>query len=194
MNQPSVAPPLVPPVAEARPVTTVHHGHERVDAYDWLRAKESPEVVAHLEAENAYTLERTAHLANLRESIFGEIKARTRETDLSIPMRVRDHWYYGRSFEGREYGASCRVPVSSPDDWAPPRPAEDATPDQPALPGEEVLLDLDQLAQGHDFFSLGGSSISPDSRLLAYATDVVGDERYTIRIKDLETGELLDDV
>ncbi|MGA8255149.1 MAG: S9 family peptidase, partial [Nocardioides sp.] len=74
------------------------------------------------------------------------------------------------------------------------QPAEDAMPDQPALPGEEVLLDLDQLAQGHDFFSLGGSSISPDSRLLAYATDVVGDERYTIRIKDLETGELLDDV
>jgi len=186
-------PPLLPPVAVQRPITSVHHGHERVDEYDWLRAKESPEVVAHLEAENAYTQQHTAHLADLRDAIFGEIKARTLETDLSIPMRVRDHWYYGRSFEGREYGASCRVPVSGPDDWTPPRPAEDATPDQPALPGEEVLLDLDQLAEGHEFFSLGGSSISPDSRLLAYATDVVGDERYTIRIKDLETGELLAD-
>ncbi len=186
-------PPLLPPVAERRPVTSVHHGHERIDEFEWLRAKESPEVLAHLEAENTYTQASTAHLADLRESIFAEIKARTRETDLSIPMRVRDHWYYGRSFEGREYGASCRVPVTGPDDWTPPKPAEDATPDQPALPGEEVLLDFDQLAEGHEFFSLGGSSISPDSRLLAYATDVVGDERYTIRIKDLETGELLAD-
>ncbi len=150
-------------------------------------------MVAHLEAENAYTEARTAHLAGLREDIFGEIKARTRETDLSIPTRVRDHWYYGRSFEGREYGASCRVPIAGPDDWTPPQPAEDATPDQPALPGEEVLLDLDALAEGHDFFSLGGSSISPDSTLLAYALDVVGDERYTIRIKSLTTGELLGD-
>jgi oligopeptidase B len=183
-----------PPAAPRRPVTTEHHGRVRVDDYEWLREKESPEVVAHLEAENAYTEARTAHLADLREQIFGEIKARTRETDLSIPTRVRDHWYYGRSFEGREYGASCRVPVAGPDDWTPPRPAEDASPDQPALPGEEVLLDLDELAQGHEFFSLGGSSISPDSGLLAYALDVVGDERYTIRVKDLGTGGLLDDV
>jgi len=182
-----------PPVAARRPVTSEHHGHVRVDDYEWLREKESPEVVAHLEAENAYTQERTAHLADLRQQIFDEIKARTLETDLSVPMRVRDHWYYGRSFEGREYGASCRVPVSGPDDWTPPKPAEDATPDQPALPGEEVLLDLDELADGHEFFSLGGSSISPDSTLLAYATDVVGDERYTLRVKDLGTGRLLDD-
>lgn len=182
-----------PPVADRRPVTTEHHGRTRVDEYDWLRAKDSPEVVAHLEAENAWTQERTAHLADLRERIFGEIKARTLETDLSVPTRVREHWYYGRSFEGREYGASCRVPVDGPDDWTPPRPAADATPDEPALPGEEVLLDLDQLATGHDFFSLGGSSISPDATLLAYAVDVVGDERYTIRVKDLGTGDLLDD-
>ena len=182
-----------PPTAPRRPVTSEHHGHVRVDDYEWLREKESPEVVAHLEAENAYTEARTAHLAELREQIFGEIKARTRETDLSIPTRVRDHWYYGRSFEGREYGASCRVPITGPDDWTPPQPAEDASSGQPALPGEEVLLDLDVLATGHDFFSLGGSSISPDSSLLAYAIDVVGDERYTIRIKDLGTGDLLGD-
>ncbi|WP_323792783.1 S9 family peptidase [Nocardioides sp.] len=182
-----------PPTAARRPVTTEHHGHTRVDAYDWLREKESPEVVAHLEAENAYTEARTAHLAELREEIFEEIKARTRETDLSVPTRVREHWYYGRSYEGREYGASCRVPANGPDDWTPPQPAEDATPDQPALPGEEVLLDLNELAEGHDFFSLGGSSISPDSTLLAYALDCVGDERYTIRVKDLTSGELLDD-
>ena len=145
--------------------------------------------MAHLEAENEYTQAQTAHLADLRQSIFDEIKARTRETDLSVPTRNRGHWYYGRSFEGKEYGASCRVPVTDPDDWTPPRPAEDSAPDQPALPGEELLLDLDALAEGHEFFSLGGSSVSPDGTLLAYSTDVVGDERYTIRVLDLATRE-----
>jgi oligopeptidase B len=184
---------MQPPVADRRPTSTEIHGHTRTDDYEWLRDKESPEVTAYLEAENAYTQERTAHLADLRRSIFDEIRARTRETDLSVPTRNRGHWYYGRSFEGKEYGASCRVPVADPDDWTPPQPAEDTAPDQPALPGEEVLLDLDRLAEGHEFFSLGGSSISPDASLLAYSTDVVGDERYTIRVKDLSTGALLDD-
>ena len=184
----------VPPSAPRHPVTTTNHGHTRTDEYEWLRAKDDPAVIAHLEAENAYTQERTAHLADLRARIFAEIKARTLETDLSVPTRVRGFWYYGRSYEGRQYGASCRVPVSDPDDWTPPQPAADASPDQPALPGEEVLLDLDALAEGHDFFSLGGSSVSPDDRLLAYAVDVVGDERYTVRVLDLATRELRDDV
>ncbi|MBJ7355962.1 S9 family peptidase [Nocardioides sp.] len=189
---------MQPPIAERRPVTTEHHGRTRVDDYDWLRAKGSEEVTAYLEAENAYTEHRTAHLAGLRQTIFEEIKARTLETDLSVPTRSRGHWYYGRSFEGKEYGASCRVPVADPEDWTPPRPDEDATPDTPALPGEEVLLDLDALAEGHEFFSLGGSSVSPDGTMLAYSTDVVGDERYTIRVKDLgvdaAAGELHDEV
>lgn len=186
-------PPVAPPIAERRPTSREIHGHTRTDDYEWLREKESPEVTAYLEAENAYTQDRTAHLADLRQAIFDGIKARTRETDLSVPTRNRGHWYYGRSFEGKEYGASCRIPVVDPDDWTPPRPAEDTAPDQPALPGEQVLLDLDALAEGHEFFSLGGSSVSPDGDLLTYSTDVVGDERYTIRVKDLTTGELLAD-
>ncbi|NYG56169.1 S9 family peptidase [Nocardioides perillae] len=185
--------PQQPPRAEARPVEETHHGHVRVDDYDWLRDKGSPEVTAYLEAENAWTQERTAHLAGLRQRIFEEIRSRTLETDLSVPTRNRGWWYYGRSFEGKEYGASCRVPVTDPDDWTPPRPAADCAPDEPALPGEQVLLDLDALAQGHDFFSLGGSSITADGDLLAYAVDTVGDERYTVRFKDLTTGGLLDD-
>jgi oligopeptidase B len=185
--------PTEPPVAPVRTTTTEHHGRPRRDDYEWLRDKDDPETIAYLEAENAWTEARTAHLADLRESIFQEIKARTRETDLSVPTRNRGWWYYGRSFAGREYGASCRVPVADPDDWTPPKPAEDTAPDQPALPGEQVLLDLDALAEGHDFFSLGGSSVSPDGNLLAYSTDVVGDERYTVRVKDLTSGELLDD-
>jgi len=184
---------MEPPIAKTVRTERTVHDHLRVDDYEWLRDKEDPEVVDHLEAENAYTQERTAHLAELRQVIFDEIKARTLETDLSVPQRMRGHWYYARTFEGREYGASCRVPVTDPDDWAPPRPAEDATPDQPALPGEQLLLDLNELADGHEYFSLGGSSVSPDERLLAYATDVVGDERFTIRVKDLDTGELLAD-
>ncbi|MBD8869670.1 S9 family peptidase [Nocardioides donggukensis] len=182
-----------PPVAARRPTERTVHGHTLVDDYEWLRDKDDPEVTAHLEAENAWTEHRTAHLADLRATIFAEIKARTRETDLSVPTRIRGHWYYSRSFEGKEYGASCRVPVADPESWIPPQPAEDASADLPALPDEEVLLDLNQLAEGHEFFSLGGSSVSPDERLLAYSTDVVGDERYTIRVRDLGTGELLPD-
>ena len=110
---------MQPPVAEPRPVTTEHHGRSRTDEYDWLRDKDDPAVLAHLEAENAYTQEQTAHLADLRQQLFDEIKARTRETDLSVPTRNRGFWYYGRSFEGREYGASCRVPAQGEDDWTP---------------------------------------------------------------------------
>ena len=184
---------LDPPVADRRPVTTTHHSRTRVDEYEWLRDKDDPAVLALLEAENEHTQAAAAHLAGLRQQIFDEIKARTLETDLSVPMRSRGYWYYGRSFEGREYGASCRVTVADPDDWRPPQPDQDCAPDQPALPGEELLLDLDQLAKGHDFFSLGGSAVSPSTRLLAYATDVTGDERYTVRVKDLDLGDLLSD-
>ena len=112
--QHSTEPAAQPPVAPRRPVTTEHHGRTRVDDYEWLRAKGTPEVMAHLEAENEYTQAQTAHLADLRQSIFDEIKSRTRETDLSVPTRNRGHWYYGRSFEGKEYGATCRVPVTGP--------------------------------------------------------------------------------
>ena len=191
--EPPAAPPVAPPVAERRPTTAEVHGTTRVDDYEWLRDKDSPDVTAYLEAENAHTQARTAHLADLRQTIFEEIKARTLETDLSVPTRIRGHWYYSRSYEGLEYGASCRVPVRDEDDWSPPKPAEHCSPTEPALPGEELLLDLNALAEGHDFFSLGGSTVSPDAGLLAYSTDVTGDERYTVRVKDLASGELLSD-
>jgi oligopeptidase B len=184
---------MQPPVAPRVPTVRTHHGLERTDDYEWLRAKDDPRVTAYLEAENDYTQARTEHLADLRKTLFEEIRSRTRETDLSVPYRIRGHWYYSRSFEGKEYGASCRVPTADPDNWSPPQPAEDCTPDEPALPGEQLLLDLNRLAEGHEFFSLGGSAVSFDGHLLAYATDVVGDERYTIRVLDLRSGELLDD-
>lgn len=192
-RDPHVQPPSEPPLIERRPVTSEHHGRTRIDDFDWLREKTDPAVLAVLEAENAWTQQQTAHLADLRERIFAEIRDRTQETDLSVPTRMRGHWYYSRSFEGKEYGASCRVPVLDAEDWTPPVPAEDCSADQPALPGEELLLDLNELADGHEFFSLGGSSLSLDDRLLAYAVDTTGDERFTVRFKELATGELLAD-
>ncbi|MBD3757946.1 MAG: S9 family peptidase [Microbacterium sp.] len=169
-------------------MTRTHHGDEVVDRYEWLRAKEDADVVAHLEAENAYTAQRTAHLAGLRERIFGEIRSRTLETDLSVPTRQGDWWYYGRTVEGQQYGIHCRAPLASPDDWTPPV----LTPGEPVA-GEVVLLDGNTEAAGHEFFSLGSFDVSTDGGRLLYGVDVEGDERYTLRIRDLATGADLPD-
>jgi len=177
-----------PPSAKRVETTRTHHGDVFVDPYEWLRDKSDPAVVAHLEAENAYTDAATAHLEPLRQSIFDEIKARTKETDLSVPARRGDWWYYARTFEGKQYGVQCRCPVGSPDDWDPPRLDEAIE-----IPAEQILLDQNAEAQGHDFFALGAAGVSPDGNILAYSVDVVGDERYTLRFKDLSTGELFPD-
>lgn len=144
---------------------------------------------AHLHAENAYTEARTAHLAGLRERIFDEIRSRTLETDLSVPVRRGSWWYYSRSVEGLQYGIHCRAPLAHPDQWDPPV----LTPGN-EVAGEEVLLDANAEAAGHEFFSLGTFDVSTDARLLLYGTDVVGDERYTLRVRDLHTGLDLPDV
>jgi oligopeptidase B len=177
-----------PPVAPVRPAPRSHHGDEVADAYEWLRAKDDPEVIAHLNAENAYTEERTAHLDELRTRIFEEIKGRTLETDLSVPSRRGSWWYYGRTVEGKQYGIHCRAPLASPDDWTPP----ELTPEAP-VDGEQVLLDGNVEAAGHEFFSLGSLEVSNDGSRLLYGVDVEGDERYTLRIRDLATGENLPD-
>lgn len=177
-----------PPVAKRVEHTRAHHGDVFVDPYEWLRDKADPEVIAHLEAENAYTDAVTEHLEPLRQQIFDEIKARTKETDLSVPTRRGDWWYYARTFEGKQYGVQCRCPVADPGDWNPPVLNEDV-----AIPGEQVLLDQNAEAQGHDFFALGAAGVSLDGNILAYSVDVVGDERYTLRFKDLRTGECYPD-
>ncbi|KWV31506.1 S9 family peptidase [Micromonospora rifamycinica] len=176
-----------PPVARQVPAERTHHGDTVVDEYAWLTAKDDPATIAHLTAENAYTEQRTAHLEALRGTLFAEIRQRTQETDLSVPSRKGGHWYYTRTVEGQQYGVQCRRPVRD-GETAPPVSADGAP-----LDGEEVLLDGNQLAEGHDFFSLGAFDVSPDGRWLAYSTDFSGDERFTLRIKDLSTGELLDD-
>ncbi|OZD64967.1 S9 family peptidase [Rhodococcus sp. 06-1460-1B] len=179
---------ITPPIAKKVPQGRTHHGDTFIDNYEWLRAKEDPEVIAYLEAENAYTEQQTAGLGALRGKIFDEIKSRTQETDLSVPTRMGQWWYYSRTVEGKSYGLQCRCPVDSPDDWTPPTLSSDVD-----VPGEQILLDANVEAEGHDFFSLGAFSISLDGTLLAYSTDTEGDERYTLRFKNLDTGELLAD-
>jgi oligopeptidase B len=171
------------PAARQTPSERTFHGDTVVDEYAWLADKDDPETIAFLEAENAYTESLTAGQEGLREEIFGEIKARTQETDLSVPTRKGGWWYYGRTVEGQQYGVFCRRAVR-PDDSGPPM-SEDGAP----LDGEEVLLDSNQLAGDQQFFSLGARTVSPDGSLLAYSTDFAGNERFTLRIKDLATGE-----
>ncbi|MGE2721370.1 S9 family peptidase [Mycolicibacterium celeriflavum] len=177
-----------PPVAKRVDTKREHHGDVFADPYEWLRDREDPDVIAYLEAENAYTEHATEHLAPLRQAIFDEIKARTKETDLSVPTRRDAWWYYGRSFEGKQYSVHCRCPVADPDDWTPPVLDENTE-----IPGEQILLDENVEAEGHEFFSLGAASVSLDGNILAYSVDVKGDERYTLRFKDLRTGELYED-
>lgn len=179
-----------PPLAAQKPQQRIHHSDVYVDNYEWLRDKESPEVIGHLEAENAYTHARTGHLELLQEQLFEEIKGRTQETDLSVPVRRGDWWYYTRTSEGREYGIHCRAPIADPDDWVPPIVT---VVDGVGLPGEQILLDDNVEAAGHDFYSLGSFDLSADGSMLLYATDVEGDERYTIRVRVLATGENLAD-
>lgn len=176
--------PPVPPIAKRVETRREFHGDVFVDPYEWLRDKTNPEVVAYLEAESDYADRVTAHLEPLRQNIFDEIKARTKETDLSVPTRRGDWWYYGRTFEGSQYGVHCRCPATNPDDWNPPEFDEHTE-----IAGEQILLDENVEADGHDFFALGAASVSLDGNLLAYSVDSVGDERYTLRFKDLHTGE-----
>jgi oligopeptidase B len=177
----------VPPSAKPVPTERTHHGDAFTDEYAWLTDPKDPETIAYLEAENAYTESMTEALAGLRAAVFGEIKARTQETDLSVPNRKGGYWRYVRTVEGQQYPLYCRRAVRD-GEVTPPMPADG----QP-LDGEEVLLDGNALAEGKGYFSIGAYSISPDDRLLAYSTDFSGDERFTMRVKDLATGEVLTD-
>lgn len=177
------------PIAPKRPVARTHHGDTFEDPWEWLRAKDDAEVIALLEAENAHADAALARLEPLRERLFQEIKGRVRETDLSVPSRRGEWWYYGRTVEGKQYGIQCRAPIASPDDWTPPVLSPDVD-----VPGEQVLLDSNVEAEGHSFFSLGSFDVTNDGTRMLWAVDVTGDERYTIRVRDLVTGATLPDV
>jgi oligopeptidase B len=176
-----------PPAARRIPAKRSYHGSTFVDEYAWLAEKENQDTVSFLEAQNAYAGAVISGQEELCEAIFEEIKARTKETDLSVPTRKGGWWYYSRTEQGHQYGVHCRRAVAG-DDESPPM-----TEDGSALDGEEVLLDGNLLAEGQPYFALGAFKVSPDGTKLAYSTDFCGDERFTLRVKDLATGELAAD-
>ncbi|HET9871237.1 MAG TPA: S9 family peptidase [Propionibacteriaceae bacterium] len=190
----SPTPAVSGPLADRRPRPRIHHGDRFDDPYEWLRDRTNPDVISYLEAENLYTEAKTAHLGQLRADIFDEIKARTKETDLSVPTYASHpgapegtpsaYWYYTRTVEGLQYPIRCRVAAA--DRHSPPDVEAE-------IAGEEVLLDGNLAAEDHEFFSIGAFAVSVDGTLLGYSTDVTGAERFTVRIKDLRTGELLPD-
>lgn len=180
---------ITPPVARRVPTVRTHHGDTFTDDLEWLRDKADSAVIAHLEAENAYTAAVTTDQQGLREAIFNEIKSRTQETDLSVPARRGSWWYFTRTAEGKQYPIFCRVAVASDDDWTPPTIEASES-----LDGEQVMLDCNAEAEGKPFFALGGLAVTEDGNLMAYCQDNAGDERFVLRIKDLRTGELAPDI
>ncbi len=165
-----------PPQAAQRPHILSTFGHDRVDPWFWLRERDNPEVLSYLEAENAYTETVLAPLEGLRNSLFEEMKARILETDMSVPTRRGPWWYYGRTEEGKNYAIHCRRPARAADELPPAgEPGED----------EQILLDENILAEGHDYFALGTAVVSPDHSMIAYGTDINGDERYELRFRSL---------
>ena len=165
-----------PPRAPERPHTLIAFDHERVDPWYWLRERDNSEVVSYLEAENSYTDAVLAPLEGLRTTLFEEMKARILETDMSVPSRRGPWWYYGRTEEGKDYAIHCRRPARVVDELPPAgEPGED----------EQILLDENVLAEGHEYFALGTAAVSPDHTTIAYGTDSNGDERYELRFKSL---------
>ena len=164
-----------PPVARVVPKIDTLHGEIREDDYFWLRDKQSPDVRAYLEAENAYTTAEMKHTEALQEQLYRELLGRIKETDLSVPYRDHGFWYYTRTEQGKSYPIYCRR-----------QGALDAP--------EEVILDQNALAQGKKFDALGGVDMSPDGRLLLYLEDTTGFREYTLYVKDLATGRLTDSI
>ena len=167
-------PPQTPPIAPRHPHTLTMHGHSRMDEYYWLRNREDPAVIAYLEAENSYTEASMAHTAALQETLFQEMRGRIQETDVSVPVQIDDYFYYFRTEEGLQYPIYCRKQGSLAAD-------------------ETVLLDLNALAQEHDYLRLGIYQVSPNHELLAYSLDTSGYEQFTLYFKHLPSGEVLAD-
>lgn len=178
-KEPIKWPNATPPVAELKDHNRVMHGDTVSDPYYWMndyfkKGPDSSKVVAYLEAENNYTHEMMKDTEPFQDQLFNEMKARIKETDESVPYFKNGYYYYQRTEEGKQYYKLCRKKGSLE---AP----------------EEVLLDVDKMAEGFPYYALGAASVSPDNKLLAYAVDTVSRREYIIQIKNLETGELLPD-
>ena len=165
-----------PPVAQKTPKTDVVHGETRIDNYFWLRDKDNPEVARYLEAENAYADSLTRHTSALQEQLYREMVSHIKETDIGVPFREGEYFYYTRTETGKQYPIFCRKQAA--------KGAFDGN------AAEEIILDQNALAEGQKFMSLGGMSVSEDGNLLAYSTDNTGFREYTLYVRNLETGEL----
>jgi oligopeptidase B len=166
--------PVKPPIAKRVEHFNTWHGEQVADEYHWLREKSNPEVIEYLEAENAYANAMTKDLKEFEEVLYDEMLGRIKQTDLSVPTVRGGYYYYSRTDEGKQYPVQCRRKGSM---------------DAP----EEVLLDLNELAEGHSYLGLGAFTVSDDERMLAYTTDTTGFRQYTLTVKDLQTGETLAD-
>ncbi|MFH2056951.1 MAG: S9 family peptidase [bacterium] len=163
-----------PPVAQIIPKVDTLHGDVRVDNYFWLRDKSDSNVIAYLEAENAYTEAMTAHTKDFQEKIFQELIGRIKETDLDVPYKLGSYYYYSRTEEGKEYKIYCRKLGD--------------------LDGvEEIILDVNEIAAGKDYCYLAIFEVSPDQNLLAYGIDTTGAEQHVLYFKNLTTGKILSD-
>lgn len=162
------------PVAAKKAKELTIHGHTRVDNYYWLRERENPEVIAYLEAENAYRESVMKGTEQFQKDLFDEIVGRIKQDDESVPYKENGYFYYTRYEEGKEYPIFCRKKGS-------------------LEAGEEILANVNEMAEGYAYYQVGGLSISPDNRYMAIGIDTVSRRKYTIYIKDLETGKMLED-
>lgn len=158
------------------------------DPYGWLRDdnRKDKEILAHLEAENAYSQKITGHLKGLQDKLYKEFLSSIQETDYTTPRPRGNYWYYSRTFEGKSYRQYCRAPKTSDKygtiEW-------DGSADSVILPGEEIYLDVNGLGKDKPYCSVGAASPSPSHKFLAYSVDFTGDEKYAIYVRNLETGE-----
>lgn len=170
-----------PPVAKRVPHAQEWHGAKFEDPWFWLREKQSPDVRAYLEAENAYAKAMTAAQKPFEETLYQEFVGRVQQTDLSVPTRVRGFCYYNRTVEGLQYPIACRKPAKA-----------DGTMDEAAA--EQVMLDANELGKGLAYFGIGGAEVSDDDQQLAYSTDTTGFRQYVLHVKDLRTGAVQKDL
>lgn len=164
-----------PPVAKIIPKDVTVHGDQRIDNYFWLREKQNPDVAAYLNAENAYTDAVMQGTEAFQDSLYKEMLGHIKQTDVQVPYREGGSWYYSRTEEGKQYPIFCRKAGSL---------------DAP----EQITLDVNELAKGQKFMSLGALMVSDDANLLAYSTDNTGFRQYKLHVKDLRTGTLVEDV
>ncbi|MFT5430534.1 MAG: oligopeptidase B [Myxococcota bacterium] len=174
-------PDVVPPLAEQKPVELTLHGHTRMDPWFWLRDDDrtAVPVLDYLRAENTYTEAVLNPLKPLQTALFEEIKGRIKKDDRSVPVRMDNYWYYSRYEAGLEHPIYCRRPGRAAYDESAP---------------ESILLDINELAKPHAYYSVAAQSVSQNEQLLAFAEDTVSRRIYSVRVKNLATGEILDDV